>query len=106
MDDYERQVLSEAVNNRIRAVRSWIPQAVQEAGPLVREGPVQVRDGYSAVRYVNKVLWRSFDPDYVNTVDDLTLYYLFLEGVAGAARYRIRLERGHHDEGKTKKARK
>ena len=100
---YDRAILSQLVNERVRGIRYLMPRAKQKAQKEVLEGKVMVKDAFSACRFVARILYNTHDPEYVRTVDDETLYFLLKEGTIGAAQYRLRKEQGHKDEGREKK---
>ena len=103
---YEREILSQAVNDRVRGIRYLMPKALHKAQKEVLEGKVMVKDTFSACRFVARILYNTHDHEYVRTVDDQTLFLLLKEGTVGAANYRLRKEKGHKNEGQDKKEKK
>jgi hypothetical protein len=107
MHEYEKLALKQAINERMNEIRPRVHFAIAEAQEQVSEGRVLVRDGFSGLRYVSRVLWREMDINFVRSVDAATLYDLLIEAAAGAARYRLKkLHEAHKPQAKEKRAKK
>lgn len=88
MDEMQYKELSDAVNTRMQEVRTWLQQAISEARQ--ESGlPVRARDGYSACRYLSRVLWRTEDLGHIQSVPNDVLFDMFVDSVVGAAQHRL-----------------
>jgi hypothetical protein len=52
--------------------------------------PLSMRDGYSGLRYVGKILYNQGDPSAIRQMPSPHLFALFRDGIVGAARHRMK----------------
>jgi hypothetical protein len=52
--------------------------------------PLAVRDGYSGLRYVGKILYNQRDPEAIRQMPSPHLFALFRDGILGAAQHRMK----------------
>ena len=88
MNEVEREILREALNERMVEIRTWIQQAT-EAARQESGLPVRVRDTYSGVRYLGRLLWRTEDPGHIRSVPSEVLFDLLVDSTVGAAQHRL-----------------
>ena len=89
MDREFQKMFSDKVNERVRAMRPSLQQAMVTAQTQVPEGQVVVKDGYAGLRYLSKVLYNTRDMYHVETVHPQELFLLLVDGIVGAAVHRI-----------------
>jgi hypothetical protein len=88
MNEIEKEILREAINERMQEVRGWIQQAVvaaQEESGL----PIRMRDAYSGIRWISRTWWRTEDPGHIRTVPNEVIFDLLVDSTVGAAQHRL-----------------
>jgi hypothetical protein len=82
-------MLSQAVNERVKALRPYLPQAMALAQQQVPGDFIRMRDGYAGLRYIGRVLYNTRDLQHVTYVPHEEVFMLLIDGIVGAAQYRI-----------------
>jgi hypothetical protein len=90
MHEYERTALKEAVNARMRKIRTWLPQVMDAARQEVPGINLRAKDGHVAAQYVSRLLWNFKDPERVQTEPDADLFDVLVEKSVDAALYRLK----------------
>lgn len=87
--DPRTREIRQAQQERLNEIRPFMDQIMTELAAQTGL-PLTMRDGYSGLRYVGKILYNQADPSAIQQMPSQHLFALFRDGIVGAARHRMK----------------